>query len=249
MKTVFIAGASGYLGRHLCEEYRRRDWYVTALVRSPMRGRGPDADQLVEAEATDPASLRGAMSGTDLVISCLGITRQVDYPGYRDIDYRANLNLLREAERAEVGRFAYVHVLRAAELAQIPMVRAESDFVEELLRSTLDATIIAPTGFFPDMAEILRQAQRGRVWLFGDGPSRINPIHGADLATAIAEAIEAEREWLDIGGPAHFFLSASAFDMAGPPSGTRHLREYLTDSLGIDPIARLHTLQIERKFK
>ncbi len=201
MKRVFIAGATGYLGRHLCAEYQRRGFYVIALVRNAPRAAPIAADQLVEAQATDPASLRGVMDGADLVVSSLGITRQTDGLGYRDVDYEANLNLLREAEGAGVARFAYIHVLRAGDMARVPMVAAKSAFVAELRRSALAATVIAPTGYFSDMGDVLNMARSGRVWLFGDGSKRINPIHGADLARATAEATEAGAGWLDIGGP------------------------------------------------
>lgn len=201
MKRVFIAGATGYLGRHLCAEYQQRGWYVIALVRKTAQAAPIAADQLVEAQATDPLSLKGVMAGSDLIVSCLGITRQTDGLGYWDVDYQANLNLLREAESAGVGRFSYIHVLGASDMAQVPMVAAKSAFVAELQRSRVAATVVAPTGYFSDMDDFLKMAQSGRVWLFGDGSKRINPIHGADLATATAEAVEARLDWLDVGGP------------------------------------------------
>jgi uncharacterized protein YbjT (DUF2867 family) len=201
MKRVFIAGATGYLGRHLCAEYQRRGYYVIALVRNATRTAPIAADQLVEAQAIDPASLNGVMAGADLVVSSLGITRQADGLDYWDVDYQANLNLLREAEWAGVARFAFIHVLGAGDMAHVPMVAAKSAFVAELQRSAVAATIIAPTGYFSDMGEILAMARSGRVWLFGDGSKRINPIHGADLASATAEAAEAGVGWLDVGGP------------------------------------------------
>jgi uncharacterized protein YbjT (DUF2867 family) len=91
---VLVAGATGYLGRHLCAEYARRGHHVTALVRDAARAEGL-ADILVEAEATRPETLAGLMDGVDLVVSSLGITRQADGLGYREVDYQANLNLLR----------------------------------------------------------------------------------------------------------------------------------------------------------
>lgn len=200
MKRVFIAGATGYLGRHLCAEYQRRGWYVIALVRKASQAAPIAADQLVEAQATRPETLKGIMGGVDLVVSCLGITRQADGLGYWDVDYQANLNLLREAERADVGRFAYVHVLRAKDMSHVPMVAAKSAFVEALQGSAVASTIVAPTGYFSDMGDFLAMAQSGRVWLFGDGRKRINPIHGADLAVATADAAEACAAWLDVGG-------------------------------------------------
>ncbi len=220
MKRVFIAGATGYLGRHLCAEYQQRGWYVIALVRKTIPAAPIAADQLVEALATDPETLKGVMAGADLVVSCLGITRQTDGLGYWDVDYQANLNLLREAERAGVGQFGYIHVLRASDMAQVPMVAAKSAFVSELQRSSVAATVIAPTGYFSDMGDFLKMAQSGRVWLFGKGDKRINPIHGADLAVATAEAVEARLDWLDVGGPDIFTqreLAELAFASIGKP--------------------------------
>ena len=201
MKRVFIAGATGYLGRYLCAEFQRRGWYVIALVRKTTQAAPIAADQLIEAQATQPATLKGIMAGVDLVVSCLGITRQVDGLGYWDVDYQANLNLLHEAEQTGVARFAFVHVLNAARMKRVPMVAAKSAFVAELQRARIASTVIAPTGYFSDMGDFLKMAQSGRVWLFEDGSKRINPIHGADLAAATADAVEAGVGWLDVGGP------------------------------------------------
>jgi uncharacterized protein YbjT (DUF2867 family) len=198
--NVLVAGATGYLGRYLCAEYARRGHHVTALVRDTARAEGL-ADVLVEAEATRPETLEGIMDGVDLVVSSLGITRQADRLGYRDVDFQANLNLLREAEAVGVGRFAYVHVLKADAMAGVPLVDAKSAFVDALHASDMQATVIAPTGYFSDMGEIFEMARKGRVWLFGDGTRRLNPVHGADLAVAIANATDASEGWAEIGGP------------------------------------------------
>jgi len=221
MQSVFIAGATGYLGRFLCAEYRARGWHVTALVRDRGRAGDLEADRLVEAEATRPETLAGVMDGTDLVVSALGITRQADGLTYRDVDFRANLNLLREAEAAGVGRFAYVHVLNAGSMRHVPLVAAKADFVGALQASALPSTVIAPSGYFSDMRDFLSMARSGRVWLFAPGTHRINPIHGADLAAATAEATEAGTDWLDVGGPetfTHLELARLAAAAVGRPA-------------------------------
>lgn len=201
MKSVFVAGATGYLGRFLCAEYQRRGWYVTALVRDVQRARHLAADALVEAEATRPESFSGAMAGGDLVVSALGITRQADGLDYRDVDYGANLALLREAEHAGVSRFAYIHVLNADRMRHVPLVAAKSAFVEQLRSASIPSTVIAPSGYFSDMEDVLAMARSGRVLLFGDGARRLNPIHGADLAHAVANATDSAASWRDVGGP------------------------------------------------
>ncbi|WP_078059442.1 SDR family oxidoreductase [Tropicimonas marinistellae] len=230
MHTVFVAGATGYLGRHLCAEFSRRGAYVIALVRDASRAGGVVADSLVEAEATQPGTLVGVTDGADLVISALGITRQSDGLSYHDVDYQANVNLLREAERAGVGRFAYVHVLNAESMRDVALVAAKSAFVRELRHSALASTVIAPSGFFSDMGDFFSMAKSGRVWLFGNGEYRINPIHGADLASAAAEAIDAGQDWLDVGGPetfSHVEIAELTFETLGQPAKITHLPDAL----------------------
>jgi uncharacterized protein YbjT (DUF2867 family) len=193
MQSVLIAGATGYLGRFLCATYRSRGYHVTALVRDRRRAADLQADKLIEAEATNPETLCGVMDGIDLVVSALGITRQADGLSYKEVDFGANLNLLREAERAGVKRFAYIHVLKAQAMRHVPLVSAKADFVDALQASGIASTVIAPSGYFSDMGEFLSMARAGRVWLFGSGAKRINPIHGADLAQAVVDATEAGR--------------------------------------------------------
>ena len=110
--TVLVAGATGYLGRHIVKHYMSIGWNVRALVRDAdsARNSGLDATELFEGEATNPLTLCGAMDDVDLVISTLGITRQRDGLSYWDVDYQANSNLLVDALAADVDRFDIVPV-------------------------------------------------------------------------------------------------------------------------------------------
>jgi uncharacterized protein YbjT (DUF2867 family) len=96
------------------------------------------------------------------------------------------------------------------------MVQAKQAFVDELKQSTLDHTVICPTGFFSDMEEFLSMARAGRVYLFGDGSNQINPIHGADLAEVCADALEKAESQINVGGPELFTyrqIAELAFDV------------------------------------
>ncbi|MEQ8479491.1 MAG: SDR family oxidoreductase [Hoeflea sp.] len=239
MKTVLVAGATGYLGRHLCSEYKRRGLTVLALVRDKTRAADISCDRLVEAEATVPATLPGTMDSVDLVVSALGITRQADGLGCRDVDYQANLNLLEEAMRAGVSHFTYIHVLNADKMKGVPLVDAKAEFVCDLRRADIASTIIAPSGYFSDMGDFLAMARAGRVWLFGDGQHSINPIDGADLAAATADAVDAKTEWLDVGGPdsyTHIELAELAFRALGQPVKITRLPDWIRKTaIGILP--------------
>lgn len=230
MKRVLIAGATGYLGRYLCAEYQRRGWHVTALVRNKSRGDELAADAIIEAEVTWPETLHETMTDIDLVVSALGITRQADGVGYWDVDYQGNRNLLDEALRRNVKKFAFIHVFNADQMMHVPLVAAKSAFVRELLDADIQSTIIAPTGYFSDMADFLAMAKSGRVWLFGSGQYKINPVHGADLAAATFEAINRGDVWCDVGGPdtyTHNELAKLCFSVVGKPPRITHLPDVL----------------------
>ena len=118
-------------------------------------------------------------------------------------------------------------------MAHLPPIAAKQDFVNELKASSnrIASTIVSPSGFFSDMGDFLEMAKGGRVWLFGDGEScRINPIHGADLACATANAIENEEKSLDIGGPdvfTHNQLAELAFECLEKEATITHLWDSL----------------------
>lgn len=231
-KTVFIAGATGYLGRHVVKQYMSLGWHVRALVRNAevARKSGLNANELFEGEATNPLTLCGAMDGVDLVISALGITRQRDGFSYWDVDYKANANLLVDALAAKVDRFAYVHVLNAHKMQEVPLVSAKQAFVDRLQASPIKSTVVAPSGFFSDMGDFLNMAKSGRVFLFGSGDLKLNPIDGADLAEVIASAIWDGRDYVPVGGPdvlTQNELAEAAFAALGKPAKITHLPDVL----------------------
>ncbi len=115
-------------------------------------------------------------------------------------------------------------------MAGVPLVDAKSAFVDALHASDMPATVIAPTGYVSHMEEILAMARKGRVWLFGEGTHRLNPIHGADLARAFADATDAGRVWAEIGGPdvmTQDEITRAAFAALGTAPRITHLPDAL----------------------
>ena len=203
MKKIIIAGATGYLGSHLVKELQSQQLSFQAITRNEKRlqEQGLKAEQIINAEVTDAATLNGKMNEADLLISTVGITRQKDGLTYMDVDYQANMNLLNEAKKAGVKKFIYVSVINGKKMRHLKIMEAKERFVDELKNSGLDYQIIRPNGFFSDMKDFLDMAQKGKVYLFGNGNYKLNPIHGADLAKAIIESIDAKEHELIVGGP------------------------------------------------
>lgn len=225
---VMVAGATGYLGRHIVRELKDRGHFVRALARDaarlePVR----DAvDEVFTADATDQKALAGCCDGMDAVISSVGLVGKAGNKTAWDVDYAANRNLLEEAGRAGVGKFVYTSVVRAPALEKLQLVRAKRAFEAELRGSGLAYTILLPNGYFSDFDAYLEMARNGRVYLFGDGSLRINPIDGADVATAAVEALDAAATEVELGGPeilTHEEIANAAFRASGTPPRIRHI--------------------------
>ncbi len=206
MKKILIAGATGYLGQYIVKECKKKGYWVRVVARDvkKLEDLREHIDEIFEAEVTKPDTLNGICDGTDYIISSIGITRQKDGLTYMAVDYQGNKNLLDQAVKNDVAKFIYVSVINAHLMRNLKMIQAKEMFVDELIESDLNYAIIRPTGFFSDMLEFLKMAQKGRVSLFGSGQNKINPIHGADLAEFCVNALKTQDKEMNVGGPETF---------------------------------------------
>ncbi len=232
MNTIALAGATGYLGRHIAAELKHRGLPAKLLVRNPAKLPPSLGTQLTveQVEVTQPDTLHGVFDGVDTVISTVGITRQRDGLTYWDVDYQANVNLLQEAQRAGVRKFVYVSVLHGEQMRGLKIGAAKEAFVDELKASGIDYAIIRPNGFFSDLTAFLDMAKRGRVYVFGKGHVRSNPIHGADLAKVSVDAVHANAEEIAVGGPEVMTqeeIARLAFEAVGKPVRITHIPDWM----------------------
>lgn len=230
---ILVAGSTGYLGGHLVRELLKKEAPFKALARSKSKllGMGVKELQIIEARATVPEDLKGCCDEVDVVISCLGITRQKDGLKYEDVDFQANLNLLREAENTGVEKFIYVSAFNAPKYRDVRLLKAKEDFAEVLLASKkLKPYVVRPNGFFIDIKEFYAMAKTGRVYLFGKGDVRLNPIHGEDLARYCLEIMNKDGREYDIGGPDILSgneIAQLAFDVLNRPEKISHLPDWI----------------------
>ena len=203
MKKVLIAGSTGYLGKFAIKSFKNNGYWIRALARTENKlGEIKDlVDEIFIGDATKPDTLRDICKDIDIVFSSLGITKQNDGLTYMDVDFNANKNILSEAKANNVEKFIYISVLNANKFPHLKMINAKLQFTRELKLSGLNYLIINPNGFFSDMSEFFKMAQKGRIYLFGDGKYLANPIHGEDLANFCVDSINKNNKELDIGGP------------------------------------------------
>lgn len=199
--TVLVGGSTGYLGRYIIQELLNQNYTPKALVRNSKTSGFTSEISIIESQVTQPETLKGICKNVDYVISTIGITRQKDGLTYMDVDYQANVNLIEEAKKSGVKKFIYVSVLNGDKLTHTKIGYAKEKFVQYLKKSGISYSIIRPNGFFSDMGDFLQMAKSGRIYLFGNGEHKLNPIHGDDLAKVCIDAITNNKKEINVGGP------------------------------------------------
>ena len=109
MKHALVTGASGFIGRHLCQLLQSRGVRVRALNRKPAEGAWDEAMACDLERETIPSK---AMDGIDTVFHLAARVHQFDdgqgmESAYHQANVLATQNLLRAAERADVVRFVF----------------------------------------------------------------------------------------------------------------------------------------------
>jgi len=231
MKKVLLAGATGYLGSYIAKELQARALTIRVIARNTERLKGNfiGTNDILEAELTQPETIVGCCEKIDVVISTVGITKQKDGLTYMDVDYQANMNLWQEARISGVKKFIYVSVLNGESLRHLKICEAKEMFVDQLKNSGMEYCIVRPNGFFSDMTEFYKMGKKGRVYLFGNGELKVNPIHGEDLATVCVDAIEKPDKEIIVGGPetlTHNQIALIAFDVLGIDPKITHIPDW-----------------------
>lgn len=234
-KKVLVAGATGYLGQYLVKELKQRGFWVRVLIRKDSQKElFKNVDDFFKGEITTTKSIKGITKDIDWVFSTIGITRQKDNLTYMDVDYQGNSNLLAEAIQNKVQSFQYISAINGDKLKHLKIFEAKEKFVDELKASTLNYSIIRPNGFFSDMKDFLNMAEKGRVYLFGNGNLRFNPIHGQDLAKVCVHKMINNVKEATVGGMdilSHTELAKIAFNAWDKPIKITYLPDWLRPTI------------------
>jgi nucleoside-diphosphate-sugar epimerase len=108
---ALVTGAAGFIGGHVVERLVRAGHSVRGMVRTAaqevtVRNLGAEP---VRGEVTQPATLRAAVNGMDVVIHAAArVTDWGEWPAFEAATVRGTINTLRSAEDAGVRRFVLV---------------------------------------------------------------------------------------------------------------------------------------------
>ncbi len=186
--NVFIAGATGYIGRHLVPELLQRGHTVRALVRRGSEGKLPAGAEAILGDALDADTFADRLAPSDTFIQLVGVPHPSPAKAeqFRTIDLVAIRESARAVRGSSIRHFIYLSVPQPAPVMKAYVrVRAEG---EQLVRDTgLGATfvrpfyVLGPGHWWPYLFLPLF-----RLW----GDARLYPVKLRDVVSAIAGAVE-----------------------------------------------------------
>jgi NADH dehydrogenase len=219
---ILVTGATGTVGRALVPRLLERGEEVRVLVRDPRKlGRLRVEVRIALGdliELADPRVVRQALRGVDTVVHLAAAIRDQPAARLEELNGLATARLLRGAERAGVGRFAFFSAIGATEFQRTRFFRAKALAERAVLASELDTTVFAPSIVYdrddPWMRTMRRLALLPVLPVSGEGEAAFQPIWAADVADCVVA---------DLGGA----------------DGTRRLELAGPETLTYDQIARL----------
>jgi uncharacterized protein YbjT (DUF2867 family) len=188
---ILVIGASGTLGRVLVRSLVERGEQVRALTRDRSRIVEPGVDVVV-ADLRDTSAVERAMNGCEVVVLAAHGFAGPRGTSPETIDRDANIAVIERAAAAGVRHIVLVSAYGAS--AEHPMGLHRAKFAAEraLQAGPVPGTIVRATPFLETWTGIVgaHVPDRHEAIVFGPGTNPIDFVPVADVAAAIAEAIE-----------------------------------------------------------
>lgn len=201
-----VTGATGGLGRRVVRSLREQDKPVRAFVQlssnyTELENRGAE---IFIGDLQQERDIAKACQGVEYIISCHGSTEASG--GAQALDYRANIDLIEQAQANVVKHFVFISVLGVDRNYQdAPVFKAKRAVEQALQKSGLNYTILRPSGFASNLISAAERFQQTGIYvLIGDPRGRTSVVSTDDLAqiAAAAPTTDAARNQIfAVGGP------------------------------------------------
>ena len=201
-RKILVVGATGFLGGKILRLLERDDAIsLRAVSRREAQSGAPGTVEWVRGDMMDPASLRAALDGMDVVVSSAN--------GYMkesiETDFQGNKNLIEAASRAGVKRFVFLSIVACEAAPETPHFHAKKVAEDLIKASGLPFVLVRAPAFLDQSNDYVAEGVRaGRFYAVGDKTTRWSYVLTDDLAACLAKAAtypggEITNQTIDIG--------------------------------------------------
>jgi NADH dehydrogenase len=212
--AITVFGATGFLGQRIARRLHEHGCAVRIGSRHPARARaqfGADDPQLqpIEGDIRSSQSVAKAITGAHSVVNCVSLYVEHGQETFHAVHVEGAQRVAVEARRLGVEQLVHISGIGADAQSRSPYIRSRGQGELAVRTAFPGAILIRPAVMFaPDdafVSVILRLLQQLPAYpLFGNGMTRLQPIHVDDVAEAVARILQrTERDpiTLECGGP------------------------------------------------
>jgi uncharacterized protein YbjT (DUF2867 family) len=144
-RQVFIAGATGYMGKRLADVLVRRGHQVTGLTRSGSERKLPAKCTAVVGNALEASTFRDKLGGIHTYVQLVGVAHPSPAKAreFREVDLKSCEESLAAAVGASVQHFVYVSVAHPAPVMKA-YIEVRTRCEKMIGASGLNASILRP---------------------------------------------------------------------------------------------------------
>ncbi|MCS3496163.1 uncharacterized protein YbjT (DUF2867 family) [Bradyrhizobium japonicum] len=200
MNRVTVFGGTGFVGRRIVRNLCDSAVMVRVASRHPTQAEGDNVEQVI-ADAHDERSIEAAVMGADGVVNAISLYAEHSGDTYHSVHVEAAARIARVARRAGTKRFVHLSGIGADPASSSPYIRSRGEGEAAVQATFPGAVIVRPAVMFaPDdvfLTTILGLLRTLPAYpLFGDGRTRLQPVHVDDVAAAIAQVLrQAQRPY------------------------------------------------------
>lgn len=213
-KVVTVFGGSGFLGRYVVRALARKGHRIRVACRRPdlaghLQPLGNVGQiQSVQANLRYRWSVDHAVEGTDAVVNLVAILAESGRQTFNSVQARGS-GWVADAAAAQGASMTQISAIGADKGSGAEYARSKAEGERLVHEAIADAVILRPSilfgpedDFFNRFASMARMAPA--LPLIGGGNTRFQPVYVADVATAVAKAVDGDLEpgsvW-ELGGP------------------------------------------------
>jgi uncharacterized protein YbjT (DUF2867 family) len=205
---LFIAGGTGFVGRHLMDALAGREGVGgRCLIRSLDKIHLCKTFEPVEGSLEEMPP--GALGGIDMVVHLVGIIGEDPSHTFESVHVRGTERLVDEALKAGVRHFFYQSALGASLSSKSAYMRTKAR-AEEIIRDSgmaytifRPSLILGPDDFFTrEMVGLITSAPV--IPIPGDGERKFQPIYIDDWVKCFLSILRNPKYWdrvIELGGP------------------------------------------------
>ncbi len=210
---VTIYGGSGFLGRYITRRLAQQGWRIRVACRRPeeaqfVRTYGVVGQvEPIFCNIRDDDSVRGAMTGADAVVNCVGVLAEKGRNTFKAVQEEGPERIARIAAELGMTRMVQISAIGADAESESEYARSKAAGEASVLRHMPQSVILRPSILFGAEDEFFNRfasmAQISPVIPVVGADTKFQPVHADDVAHAAALAVtgHAAPGVYELGGP------------------------------------------------